>query len=71
MPDFFLAMMIWFLAVGWTLSILALKFGIDVVRAGQKPKADYVLVLGIVVFLIGSNIAGALIAVGGYLMRKQ
>lgn len=70
-PDFFMAIMIWFLAVGWGLSTLALKFGIDVVRAGQKHKADYVLVLGIIVFIIGSNIAGILIAIGGYLLRNK
>lgn len=70
-PEFLLGIMIWFLAVGWGLSLLALKFGNDVVKSGQKHKADYVLILGIVVFLIGSNITGILIAIGGYLMRKQ
>jgi hypothetical protein len=70
-PDFFLAIMVWFIAVGWGLSFLALKFGNDVVNSGLKHKADYVLILGIVVFIFGSNLAGILIAIGGYLMRKK
>lgn len=70
-PDFFIAIMVWFLAVGWGLSVMALKFGNDVINSGQKNKADYVLISGVIVFLIGSNIAGILIAIGGYLMRKN
>jgi hypothetical protein len=70
-PMLFSAIMIVFVTVSWVLSILALKFGYDVVNAGQKYKADYVIILGVVVFLVGSNIAGILIAIGGYLIRKQ
>jgi hypothetical protein len=68
---FLFAITIAIISIGGTLSLAALKFGNDVVRLGQKNKADYVIILGIVVFLVGSNIAGILIAIGGYLIRKQ
>jgi hypothetical protein len=71
MPGFFLGIMIAFTAIGGVLSIFALKFANDAVRLRDKGKADYAIILGIVVFLIGSNIAGILIAIGGYLIRKS
>lgn len=71
MPMLFLPIIIAFITIGGTLSIFALKFGKDAVRLGQKEKADYAIILGVAVFLVGSNIAGILIAIGGYLIRKS
>lgn len=70
-PDFFIAIMISFIAIGGALSIVALKFGIDANKVRQRSKADYAIILGVVVFLVGSNLSGILIAIGGNLIRKS
>ncbi len=69
--DLLFGIVIVFIAIGGALSLAALKFGNDVVKNKKdKKKANYVIILGIAVFLVGSNIAGILIAIGGYLIRK-
>ncbi|AIC17044.1 hypothetical protein [Nitrososphaera viennensis] len=65
-PAGFLAIFFGIVVVGAAMGILAFKFRSDII-AGKGERTVHTIILGAVMFFPGSNIAGALVAIGGYL----
>lgn len=63
---FFLGAFIAIVAIGIILGIIALRFHKDIV-AGRIERIVHTIILGIVMFVLGANVAGALVGIGAFL----
>ncbi len=66
MQGMFYGMIAVFIAIGIIFGILALKFHKDIV-AGESKRIVHTIILGVIMFVLGSNVAGALVGIGAFL----
>lgn len=66
----FLGVFIGVIAIGVVFALLAFKFHNDI-AAGKKDRTIHAIILGVIMFVGGSNIAGALVGIGAYLCHTS
>ena len=66
LPELFLGVFIGFFMISAVLGVIGLKFQKDI-AAGNTERIVHAIILGIVIFVFGSNIGGALVGFGTFL----
>lgn len=66
----FLGVFIGVIAIGVVFALLAFKCHNDI-AAGKKDRTIHAIILGVIMFVGGSNIAGALVGIGAYLCHTS
>jgi hypothetical protein len=66
LPELFLGVFIGFFLISIVLGVIGLKFQKDIV-AGNTERIVHAIILGIVIFVFGSNIGGSLVGFGAFL----
>ena len=69
-PEFLSYIFAGFIILGFALGIISALFYKDIMN-GNSKRITHALVLGIVIFFLGSNVGGLLIAVGAYLCQSS
>lgn len=69
-PEFFTYVLAGFIIMGFVFGVVSALFYRGIIR-GETRRITHELILGIVMFSVGSSLAGALIAIGAYMCRNS